>query len=156
MEDRLTEIVPSRRKKSDVIPMLQRIQAEFGYLPEEAMAKVAEEIGVAESKVFGVASFYTQFRFTPIGRKRVMVCRGTACHVKGAPRIFEELERVLRIKEGETTPDMEYTLESVACIGCCALAPCILVNNKDVHARLTPQKVREIFATTKGEAQDAS
>jgi NADH-quinone oxidoreductase subunit E len=156
MEERLTELVPSRGKRSDVIPMLQRIQAEFGYLPEEAMAKVAESTCLTESKVFGVASFYAQFRFTPMGRNRVMVCRGTACHVKGAPRILEELERVLGIKEGETTPDLEYTLESVACIGCCALAPCIMVNNKDVHGRLTPQKVSDTFATLKREAQNVS
>jgi NADH-quinone oxidoreductase subunit E len=155
MEQRLTEVVPSRAGKGDLIPILQRIQAEFGYLPEEAMIKVAESTGLTESKVFGVASFYAQFRFTPIGRNRVMVCRGTACHVKGAPRILEELERVLGIKEGETTPDLEYTLESVACLGCCGLAPCITIN-KDVHGRLTPKEVREIFATLKEEAQSAS
>ncbi|MCL0048351.1 NADH-quinone oxidoreductase subunit NuoE [Dehalococcoidia bacterium] len=156
MEDRLTEIVPSRGKRGELIPILQRIQAEFGYLPEEAIVKVAESTGVAESRVFGVASFYAQFRFTPMGRNRVMVCRGTACHVKGAPRILEEIEKVLKIKEGETTKDLEYTLESVACIGCCALAPCIMINNKDVHGRLTSKKVTEILATTKREAQDAS
>ncbi|MCL0070170.1 NADH-quinone oxidoreductase subunit NuoE [Dehalococcoidia bacterium] len=156
MEDRLTEIVPSRGKRGELIPILQRIQAEFGYLPEEAIVKVAESTGVAESRVFGVASFYAQFRFTPMGRNRVMVCRGTACHVKGAPRILEEIEKVLKIKEGETTEDLEYTLESVACIGCCALAPCIMINNKDVHGRLTSKKVTEILATTKREAQDAS
>jgi NADH-quinone oxidoreductase subunit E len=155
MEDRLTEVVPSKGKKSDVIPMLQRIQAEFGYIPEEAMAKVAESTGLTESKVFGVASFYAQFRFTPIGRNRIMLCRGTACHVKGAPQILAELERVLGIKEGETTPDLEYTLESVACIGCCGLAPCI-TTNKDVHGRLTPKAVRGLFANLKGEAQDAN
>jgi NADH-quinone oxidoreductase subunit E len=151
MEQRLAEVVPSKGKKGDLIPILQRIQAEFGYLPEEAMAKAAEATGLTESKVFGVASFYAQFRFTPVGRNRVMVCRGTACHVKGAPQILAELERVLGIKEGETTLDLEYTLESVACIGCCGLAPCIMIN-KDVHGRLTPKKLREIFATLKGEA----
>jgi NADH-quinone oxidoreductase subunit E len=157
MEDRLTEIVPSKARKGDLIPILQRIQAEFGYLPEETMAKVAESTGLPESKVFGVASFYAQFRFTPMGRNRIMVCRGTACHVKGAPRILEEEERVLGIKEGETTPDLEYTLESVACIGCCALAPCMMINNhKNVHGLLTSKKVTEIFATPKREAQDAS
>ncbi|MCL0056783.1 NADH-quinone oxidoreductase subunit NuoE [Dehalococcoidia bacterium] len=149
MEDRLTEIVPSRGRKGDLIPILQRIQAEFGYLPEEAIVKVAESTGVAESRVFGVASFYAQFRFTPMGRNRVMVCRGTACHVKGAPRILEEIEKVLKIKEGETTKDLEYTLESVACIGCCGLAPCIMVN-KEVHGRLTTKEISDIF-TTRGE-----
>jgi NADH-quinone oxidoreductase subunit E len=156
MEDRLTELVPPSGKRSDLIPILQKIQAEFGYLPEKAMVKVAQSTGLTESKVFGVVSFYAQFRFTPMGRNRIMLCRGTACHVKGAPRILEEIERVLGIKDGETTPDLEYTLESVACIGCCALAPCIMVNNKDVHGRLTPQKVSDTFATPKREAQDAS
>ena len=149
MEDRLTEIVPSRGKRGELIPILQRIQAEFGYLPEEAIVKVAESTGVAESRVFGVASFYAQFRFTPIGKNRIMVCRGTACHVKGAPRILEEIEKVLKIKEGETTKDLEYTLESVACIGCCGLAPCIMVN-KEVHGRLTTKEISDIF-TTRGE-----
>lgn len=152
MKDHLTEVLsPSRGKRGELIPILQRIQAEFGYLPEEAIVKVAESIGIAESKVFGVASFYAQFRFTPMGRNRVMVCRGTACHVKGAPRILDEVEKVLEIKEGETREDLEYTLESVACIGCCGLAPCIMINYKDVHGRLTTKKVAEIFAASKRE-----
>jgi NADH-quinone oxidoreductase subunit E len=155
MEERLAKTVPSKAMKGDLIPILQKIQAEFGYLPGETMAKVAEATGVTESKVFGVASFYAQFRFMPMGRNRIMLCRGTACHVKGAPQILAELERVLGIKEGETTPDLEYTLESVACIGCCGLAPCITIN-KDVHGRLTPKAVRELFANLKGEAQDAN
>ncbi len=148
--------VLSPSKRGQLIPLLQEIQGRFGYLPEEEMVKIAELCRVTESKVFGAASFYAQFRFTPIGRNRVMVCRGTACHVQGAPQIMETIERELSIKEGQTTPDLEYTLESVACIGCCALAPCIMINNKDVHGRLTPQKVTEIFATPKREAQDAS
>jgi NADH-quinone oxidoreductase subunit E len=136
----------SRARKGELIPILQKIQTEFGYLPEQAIVRVAEFTGLAESKVFGVASFYAQFRFTPMGRNRVMVCRGTACHVKGAPRILAEIEKVIGIKEGETTPDLEYTLESVACIGCCGLAPCIMVN-KEVHGRLNPKEVSDIFAT---------
>ncbi|MBT9160227.1 MAG: NADP-reducing hydrogenase subunit HndA [Dehalococcoidia bacterium] len=147
MEDRLTEIVSSSRgRKGDLIPILQRIQAEFGYLPEEAIVKVAGLTGVAESRVFGVASFYAQFRFTPMGRNRVMVCRGTACHVKGAPRILDEVEKAIEIKEGETRQDLEYTLESVTCIGCCGLAPCIMVN-KEVHGRLIPKEIGDIFIT---------
>lgn len=157
MGRRLTEILSSYKgERGELIPILQEIQAEFGYLSEEAMAKVAEFVRVAESKVFGVASFYAQFRFTPIGKKRVMVCRGTACHVWGAPRILDEVERCLGIKEGETTPDLEYSLESVACIGCCALAPCMMINNKDVHGRLTSERVKEIFGAPKREVPDAS
>jgi len=146
VEDRLTKIMPSKGGKGDLIPILQRVQAEFGYLPDEAIVKVAEVTGLTESSVFGVASFYAQFRFTPMGRNRVMVCRGTACHVKGAPRILEELERVLKVKEGETREDLAYTLESVACIGCCGLAPCIMVND-EVHGRLNPKETGDIFTT---------
>ena len=149
MEDRLTEILSSydRGKRGELIPILQKIQARFGYLPEEAMVKVAELARVAESNVFGVASFYAQFRFIPIGKKRVMVCRGTACHVRGAPQILDEVKRQLGIEEGETTPDLEYTLETVACIGCCALAPCLVVGG-EVKAKMSPKKVKGLF--TKG------
>jgi len=152
MMERVIEILSSYEKgrKEELIPILQKIQKEVGYLSEEAMIKVAEFIGVAESKVFGVASFYTQFRFTPTGKNQITVCRGTACYVRGAPQILKELERQLGIEEGETTPDMEYTLESAACIGCCALAPCLVVNG-EVKATMTPQKVKELFVERKKE-----
>jgi len=91
-----------------------------------------------------VATFYAQFRFTPIGRTHIMACRGTACHVRGAPRILEAIEKQLGIKEGETTEDLEYSLETVACIGACGLSPCIMVNKK-VEAKMTPKKVTESF-----------
>jgi len=150
----LSEILSyHKRAQSELIPILQGVQAEFGYLPVEAMTNVAEFCRVPESKVFGVASFYAQFRFVPLGRKQVKVCRGTACHVRGAPQILAEVERQLGIKEGETTPDMEYTLESVTCIGACGLAPCLMIN-EDVHGRLTPKKIKELFAVREGETQD--
>lgn len=132
-------------KEEELIPILQRAQEEFGYLPEKVMLEIAKFTGVPESRVYAVASFYAQFRFTPMGRKRVMVCRGTACHVRGAPRILEEVKRQLGIGEGETTRDMEYTLETVACIGCCALAPCIMIN-KEVETKLTPSKAVALFS----------
>ena len=116
---------------------------------EEAMRVIGQHVGIPESEVYGVASFYAQFRFTPMGRNRVMVCRGTACHVRGAPRILDEVKKVLGIEEGGTTPDLEFTLETVACIGCCALSPCIMINKK-VYANLTPAKVRAVF---RGEVQ---
>ena len=109
------------------------------------MSAIARFAGIPESRVYAVATFYAQFRFTPIGKKHVLVCRGTACHVQGAPRILDELERQLGIKEGETTADMEYSLESVACIGACGLSPCIMIDKK-VEAKLTPKKVAELFA----------
>ena len=120
------------------------MQAEFGYLPPDALATVARHTRVPRSRVYGVASFYSQFRFNPVGQQRVSVCRGTACHVGGARFILEELERTLGILEGQTTDDMEYSLETVACIGCCGLAPCISVND-EVSAKLTPKKVRKQF-----------
>jgi len=154
MEYSLSKILSSyQRTQDELIPILQKIQAEFGYLPEEAMNKVAEFCRVAESKVFGIASFYAQFRFVPLGRTQVTTCRGTACHVRGAPQILDEVKRQLGIEEGETTPDLEYSLETVACIGCCALAPCLVINGK-VEAKVTPKRVKELFAAKKKEEQD--
>ena len=149
MEERLSKIFSAFEKREDnLIPILQRVQEEFGYLPEDAMMGIAKAIGVPESRVYAVASFYAQFRFTPMGRNHVMVCRGTACHVRGAARILDEAERQLRIKEGETTEDLEYTLETVACIGCCGLAPTIVIN-EDTYGRLTPKDIPKIFEERK-------
>ena len=131
-------------KQEELIPILQRVQEEFGYLPQNAMFDIARFARVPESAVYAVATFYAQFRFTPIGKTHIMVCRGTACHVRGATRILEALENQLGIKEGETTEDLEYTLDSVACIGACGLSPCIMANKK-VEAKLTPKKVAKLF-----------
>ena len=130
--------------KDELIPVLQTVQDEFGYLPNDAMAKIAKFTGASESNVFGVATFYAQFRLTPTGKNRITVCRGTACHVRGAPQILEEVERHLGIKEGESTPDMEYSLETVACIGCCALAPVITIND-EVYGKLSLKDVAKIL-----------
>ena len=131
-------------KQEEIIPLLQSVQEEYGYIPEESMLEIARFTRVPESKVYGAATFYAQFRFTPMGENRVMVCRGTACHVKGATMILEEIERELNICEGETTADGKYSLETVACIGCCSLAPCIMINKK-VEANMTPKKLAKIF-----------
>jgi NADH-quinone oxidoreductase subunit E len=130
--------------EDELIPILQDVQARFGYLPEDAMRAIAEFTRVPESQVYAVATFYAQFRFTPIGKTHIMVCRGTSCHVRGAPRILEEIEKRLGIREGETTEDLEYSLETVACIGACGLSPCIMTNKK-VQAKMTPRKVAECF-----------
>jgi len=135
-------------QKDELIPLLQKVQGHYGYLPSEAMEKVADFTGVTKSNLYGVATFYAQFRFSPIGKEHIMVCRGTACHVKGAENIKEAIERNVGIKEGEVTPDGKYSLETVACIGCCSLAPCIMVNKK-VQAKMTTKKVSSIFG--KGE-----
>ena len=132
-----------------LIPQLQAVQKELGYLPEEAIVAISERTGVSTSEVFGTLTFYAQFRLKPQGRNVVRVCRGTACHVRGAARVLDALQRVLGISDGETTPDMEYTLETVACVGACALAPTMVVND-EVHGHMTPQKVEEMFGTNGG------
>jgi NADH-quinone oxidoreductase subunit E len=143
--DRLRAVFTSFQGKHDeLIPVLQKVQEEFGYLPEEAMRAIARFTGAPESAVYAVATFYAQFRFTPIGKSHIMVCRGTACHVRGAPRILEKLQRQLGIGEGETTEDGEFSLETVACIGACGLSPCITIN-KQVEAKMTPKRVTELL-----------
>ena len=145
MDAQMAELVePYEGSPRELIPILQTVQREYGYLPEQEMLEIARFAGVSESKVFGVASFYAQFRFTPVGETQITVCRGTACHVRGAQQILEELSRQLGIEEGETTPDLKYTLETAACLGCCALAPCITIN-KSVHGRLTPSKATKAY-----------
>jgi len=138
-------------KDSDLVPILLEVQANFGYLSKEAIELVSSFLNISEGQVYSVASFYVHFRLLPLGKQRVMVCRGTACHIRGAPKILEEIEKSIGISEGETTSDIEYTLDTVACIGCCALAPCVKVNS-NVHGEMTPEKVTELFPTSgKGE-----
>ena len=136
--------------ESDLIPILQDVQSIFGYLPEEIMSEVSRFIRAPESEIYGVATFYHQFRFTPIGRKHITVCKGTACHVKGADQIIESIERHLNIKEGEVTFDLEYSLESVGCLGCCALAPCAMIN-KEIQSNLTLKDVKKLFSKQKND-----
>lgn len=131
-------------KKEELIPILQQTQLEFGYLPGQAMKRIADFVKVPESTTYGVATFYAQFKFVPVGRNIIKVCRGTGCYVKGSPRILEELEKLLNIKDGGTTPDMEYSLETVACFGSCALAPVVVLNDK-VYGRVTTDKVKQIL-----------
>ncbi len=128
----------------DLLPTLQRIQTKHGYLPRLALRMVAEQLGTTIGKVYGIATFYNQFRFNPPGRNPIKVCLGTACHVKGGEIILENFERRLGIKENETSADREYSLERVACIGCCALAPAVVVGEK-VEAYVTPSKVEGII-----------
>ncbi|MBU1568561.1 MAG: NADH-quinone oxidoreductase subunit NuoE [Proteobacteria bacterium] len=151
MKERLHEILsPYEGKRDQLIPILQKVQGELGYLPDDAMLEIARTTGLSESRVYAVASFYAQFRFTPRGKHSFLVCRGTACHVRGAEKILEEAERSLGIVEGETTKDLQYTLETVACIGCCALAPCVMID-EEVEAKLTPKMVAEIIDGRKTE-----
>lgn len=149
MKEKLKKVFSSYSgRENELISILQDVQAIFGYLPEETMLEIARFTGVPESRVYAVATFYAQFRFNPIGKKHILVCRGTSCHVRGVSKILEEIEKQLGIKEGETTPDMEYSLETVACIGACGLSPCIMINKK-VHARMTPKKITGLLKNDK-------
>ena len=150
-KDKLDEMLSHYTgKKDELIPILQEAQEQFGYLPSEVMCQVAKFLRLPESAVFGVSTFYAQFKFSPTGRKKVRLCRGTACHVRGAPRILEEVEKRLGIKPGETTDDLEYSLETIACFGSCALAPVIVVDD-NVYGRMTPKKVAQILGNAKSD-----
>ena len=131
-------------KKWGLIPLLQEIQQVQGYIPPEAIPRIASGMGLFPSQVQGVISFYTQFYTTPRGKNIVRVCRGTACHVRGGKTILKLVKQHLGIEEGETTPDMEYTLETVACIGVCALAPNIVIGDQ-VYGHMNPKKVEQLF-----------
>ena len=147
IEERLNKILSSYEgREAELIPILQKVQQEFGYLPEIAIKKIAKFLHLPEVIIFGVATFYAQFKLVPTGRNIVKVCRGTACHVRGGARILKEVQKQLGIKPGESTPDLEYSLETVACFGACALSPVMVVNNK-VRGKMTPQKVRGILNT---------
>ncbi len=131
-------------KRENIIPILQVIQEEYTYLPEHMMGEIADFTHVPESDIYGVATFYAQFRFEPTGENILSVCRGTACHVRGAPGIFEEVTDLLDLEREGTTADDKYTVETVACIGCCALAPVITIN-EEVHGNLTKKEVRKLL-----------
>ncbi len=146
LASQINEILESYRgEKAELIPILQEVQQKLGYLPEEGLKQIAKFVDIPESTVFGISTFYAQFKLVPMGRNIIRVCRGTGCYVRGAPRILDALENELGIKAGETTPDLEYTLETVACFGSCALAPIIVVNDK-VYGRVTTDKVKKILA----------
>ncbi len=131
-------------KREELIPLLQKVQAEFGYLPAEARTAIGKFLNVPESVVYGVATFYAQFYLTRQGKHKIKVCCGTACHVRGGDRIMQALKRRLEIGVGETTPDYQFTLERVACFGSCALAPVVVIDDK-VYGRMTSPKVEAIL-----------
>jgi len=128
-----------------LITILQEIQEIYSYLSEEALTHLSAEANIPLSRIYAVATFYAQFYLTPRGRNTIRVCRGTACHVRGSSRILDAVERELGITEGETTADLEYTLETVACIGACALAPTMVIN-QSTHGKMTPSKVAEVLS----------
>ncbi|OGI02260.1 MAG: NADH dehydrogenase [Candidatus Melainabacteria bacterium GWF2_37_15] len=133
-----------KKKRDKLIPILQEVQEKEGFLSRESILKISKELDLPTSKIYGVASFYNQFRFQPRGQYQIQLCRGTACHVLGSAKILEILEGELGIKHGETTRDGKFSLEIVACIGACGLAPVISING-EFFAKLNPEKLRTII-----------
>ena len=151
MTSQLAEIlVPYKGKKGVTIAVLQQVQDELGYLPREAIDEIAKTLRISQSEIYGVITFYAQFRTKPRGKHVVRVCRGTACHVRGGGVVLDQVKLDLGIEENESTKDMEYTLETVACIGACALAPAMVID-EDTFGKVTPGRVSEIFASRKGD-----
>ncbi|MFO7793297.1 MAG: NADH-quinone oxidoreductase subunit NuoE [Candidatus Saliniplasma sp.] len=139
-------------KPSNLIPLLQESQENFGYLPRQVMKDISDHLDLPVSKIYGVATFYAQFRFEPLGEHMIKLCHGTACHVKGAESITETVENELDVETGETTEDGLFTVERVACLGCCSLAPVIMVDG-EVYGNLTREKVKTVIEEYRG--QDA-
>jgi NADH-quinone oxidoreductase subunit E len=131
-----------------LIPVLQKVQDVIGYLPKPVLDRIAAGLHVPAANVYGVATFFAQFRFKPVGKYVIKVCHGTACHVAGGTKITEAFERELQVKDGETTPDRVFTLESVACLGCCSLAPVAMVQ-KEAFGRLSGDKVAKVLTEYK-------
>jgi NADH-quinone oxidoreductase subunit E len=152
LEQIKADLVEIANDRSKLIPILQWVQQKFAYLPGEAIHLVADHLDISSSEVYGVATFYNQFRFNPPGKNPVKVCLGTACHVKGGDIILENFERKLEIKEGQTTPDREFSVDRVACVGCCALAP-VVVLGETVHGHMQPSKVEGLVLRTRIEKE---
>lgn len=134
-----------RNKDGAVIPVLQQAQEIFGYLPKKVLIKISEELGVSVSRIYGVVTFYAQFHLEPRGENIIRSCQGTACHVRGASTVLSAIRKKLNLEKDEiTTHDRKFTLETVACIGACGLAPCIMIND-DTYGRLTPDSVVKIL-----------
>lgn len=142
--NKLTPILEKGNAESDLIPILQMVQDEFGYIPEETMAPIGEALGIPASRVQGVISFYSMFYTQPRGRNTVTVCRGTACHVRGGRGVLRVVQKQLSLKDGETSEDYEFTLETVACLGACALSPVMVVNGQ-VYGRLNPKRIDNVL-----------
>lgn len=130
--------------KGSLITILQKTQEIYGYLPKTAIKYISERTGIAESEIMGVATFYTQFRLTPVGKYLIMLCQGTACHVNSSELILQTIEDELGISDGETTEDGLFSLKCVACLGCCSLSPVMMIN-EDTYGSLTPEKTKNIL-----------
>jgi len=154
LEEARIALLGFKPRRRFLIPMLQMVQRILSFLPPEAIELVAEHLHLAPTDVYGVATFYNQFRFNPPGRHPVRVCLGTACHVKGGDIILEHFERKLDIHEGETTPDLEFSIDRVACVGCCSLAPVSLVG-ETLHGHMMTTKVDGLILRVRIEKEKA-
>ncbi|MCI7097390.1 MAG: NADH-quinone oxidoreductase subunit NuoE [Lachnospiraceae bacterium] len=141
----LKVIAELKDTKGALMPIMQKAQDIYGYLPIEVQKIISDNTGIPLEKIYGVATFYAQFALQPKGKFRISVCLGTACYVKGSGKIYEKLQEVLNLKEGECTPDGKFSLESCRCVGACGLAPVMMIND-DVHGRLVPDDVEKILA----------
>lgn len=146
-------LIKSKKDRRHLISLLQQVQHKLGYISKEAMLAIADFLEIPESTVYGIATFYNLFRFTPPGKHPVKVCMGTACHLAGGRLVLEAMSRELDIQVGGITPDQEFSLERVACVGCCALAPVVVVS-ESVYPRMTPPKVEEVLVTIKPVSQE--
>ena len=131
-----------------LITILQKTQEIYGYLPEEAIRRISDETNIPAARIMGVATFYTQFRFEPVGKYMIMLCQGTACHVNGSKLIEQTIKEELGIEDGQTTADGLFSLKCVACLGCCSLLPVMMINS-DTYGSLTPDKTRQILNSLK-------
>lgn len=137
-------VEPWRNGKGGLIPILQAVQEQMGYLPPEALETISREMKIPSSEIYGVATFYAQFHLKPRGRHIIRICRGTACHVRGSLKILERVKEILKIEENGTTEDLRFTLEPVACLGACGLAPVVMINDV-TYGRLTPDGIKPIL-----------
>lgn len=154
----MTEVQSILKKYPDagrdtLIPILQDLQSREGFLAKESIIEVGQHLKIPTSKIFGVATFYNQFRFEPFGKYHIQVCRGTACHVLGSSTVLDELEKYLKVKAGQTTRDGLFSIEVVACIGACGLAPVITVNG-EFHAKVDSQAIKEIIVDYKSKEEE--
>jgi NADH-quinone oxidoreductase subunit E len=145
------DLIHKRKQHGSLIPLLQSAQDSYGYIPEKAIHYISELVGIPAADIYGVITFYAQFRLKPLGKNVIRICEGTACHVNGAKSILRTLQDDLGVAVGETTDDGLFTLLSVACLGCCSLSPVIMINN-DTHGNLTPDKTRKIIKKYKQES----
>lgn len=145
--DRLDEILKKYKDiEGGLIPVLQEAQGIFGYLPKDALKKIAKHLAIPESQVYGVVTFYAQFSLNPHNKYVIKVCRGTACHVQGAKKIISAISKVTGLKEGKTPPpNSKFTLQTVACVGVCALSPVMMINDS-YFGKMTPKKVKTILS----------